>query len=90
MSNKGLPITAAKARTLGKKRGERADQAILGDQEGSGLGLYLINKIMEAHHGRLEINHVGAKPDEHLHRRLARDTASNVAFAGEETLVLRP
>jgi signal transduction histidine kinase len=54
VSNKGLMVTTALARTL-MQRGERADQAVWGRQPGSGLGLYLVNKILEAHRGALEI-----------------------------------
>jgi signal transduction histidine kinase len=54
IGNQGLPVTQQKAQKL-MERGERSDQAIAGGQEGSGLGLYLVNNIMRSHGGYLEI-----------------------------------
>jgi signal transduction histidine kinase len=54
VASKGLPVTPQRASKL-TERGERLDQAIRSGQEGHGLGLYIVNNIMKAHDGRLEI-----------------------------------
>ena len=54
VANTGLPVTADIAKRL-MQRGERSSHAIVGGQEGEGLGLYLVNKILKAHRGELEI-----------------------------------
>jgi signal transduction histidine kinase len=54
VTNKGLPVTASRARIL-MQRGERSDQAVWSGHEGSGLGLYIVGKILQGHKGILEI-----------------------------------
>lgn len=55
VSSQGLPILCSEVETF-KKRGERGSEAKLVTGEGSGLGLWLVDNIMKAHHGRLEID----------------------------------
>jgi signal transduction histidine kinase len=62
VANKGVPVTKERAKNM-TDRGERADQATLRGQdkalyeksEGTGLGLYLVNEIISAHGGFLDI-----------------------------------
>jgi signal transduction histidine kinase len=54
IQNQGLPITSDEIPRL-TKRGERGQTATLTTGEGSGLGLWLADNIMEAHDGKLRI-----------------------------------
>jgi signal transduction histidine kinase len=52
VTNRGVPIAPEEARRLAE-RGSRSDRAL--NKEGSGLGLYLVRQMLDAHGGTLEI-----------------------------------
>jgi signal transduction histidine kinase len=54
VANKGRAVTPEFAKTI-TQRGARSHQAVMGQAEGSGLGLYLVNKMLEAHNGKLDV-----------------------------------
>ncbi len=54
VSNRGVAVSPEEARTLAD-RGQRSDTVIWRKQEGSGIGLHLVEEILEAHKGHLEI-----------------------------------
>lgn len=55
VANRGFKVAPEQVSML-TKRGYRADQAIWSAGEGSGIGLWIVDKIMKAHGGRLSIN----------------------------------
>jgi GAF domain-containing protein len=54
VSNQGIPILGHETK-LFKRRGERGAKAQYQTGEGNGVGLWIVDKIMEAHGGSLEI-----------------------------------
>jgi signal transduction histidine kinase len=55
VTNKGLRIAREEIPII-KRRGERGPVAKLAAGEGSGIGLWIVDEIMKAHGGTLEIN----------------------------------
>jgi signal transduction histidine kinase len=60
--NRGLPISAHEIR-LARQRGWRGEFANQTTGEGSGIGLWIVDHIMSAHDGQLEINPTSNKHD---------------------------
>jgi signal transduction histidine kinase len=54
VTNEGFEVKPEDVPKL-KQRGHRADQAIWATGEGSGIGLWIVDEIMRAHHGYLAI-----------------------------------
>lgn len=56
IKNQGIPINEKEASTLCRIRGWRSENAKMVTGEGGGIGLWLLEKIMIIHGGKLEIN----------------------------------
>jgi signal transduction histidine kinase len=54
VANKGIPISRIDVQSV-KERGYRTEEAVSAVGEGSGIGLWIVDKIMEEHGGNLEI-----------------------------------
>ena len=67
VSNVGVPITESDLPNIGK-RGWRSEKAGSVVGEGTGIGLWVVNHIMEAHEGRLQVLPTSAhgRTDVHL------------------------
>jgi signal transduction histidine kinase len=64
IENRGLPISATEVRDGDAiQRGWRGDAAKDATAEGSGIGLWIVDNIMRAHEGKLEITPTTAKHD---------------------------
>jgi signal transduction histidine kinase len=53
--NQGLEITAQEADTLATRRGYRGTSAVLSHPEGTGIGLWMVGRVLKSMNGKLQI-----------------------------------
>ena len=53
--NQGLEITPEEAATLATKRGYRGSSAVLSHPEGTGIGLWMVGRVLKSMKGRLQV-----------------------------------